>query len=196
MEPVTSVQTSQLPPLSHQTPITVSSAAQQPITSCMSDFDTITSIATNQPPMVYPPTSMIPTPFDPSLPYELHASYVPPPALLPTAQFNEGPVESLEPIKILAEDRVTGATIQYYGDTQLPPPPTSVAEFPTQQFTALGEPSFHHHGFHDYPAAQPHVTRGDYPHTHTPYPLCTQYHEQCVCSHRSTNKTKKAKSSY
>ena len=131
-------------------------------TSCMSDYSTVTSMAPHHQPMVYPPTSMMP--FDHSLPFEMHPSYPaahPPPALLPT-QFSDPGVESMDPIKILTEDRVTGATIQYYSDNHLPP--VSVAEFSAQQFTQLADPGFPHHNFHhEYPAAaQQHAPRGEF----------------------------------
>ena len=55
------------------------------------------------------------------------------------------------PIKlILAEDRITRSTIQYYSDNQLPP--VSAAEFSAQPFTMLADPSVL--------AAQPRVLRG------------------------------------
>ena len=66
----------------------------------------------------------------------------------------------MDPIKILAEDRVTGATIQYYSDNHLPP--VSVAEYSAQQYTAsLADPGFSHHHAFEYPAPQPHAPRGE-----------------------------------
>lgn len=141
----------------HQTPDLVSSA-QQPTSSCISfPITTTTSIAQHhQQPMVYPPTSMMPGPYDP-LPYELQTSFAPPPTLLP-APFSDPIAESMDPIKILAEDRVTGNTIQYYSDNHLPP--ASVAEFPSQQFGPLGDPNAFPGSFHpEFPVTTQHNMR-------------------------------------